>query len=127
MRKAYSSATFLLLSISTMVHAQEASLNCNGTNDLGEEVNVGISINLNRNTVLGFAGVVALITRANDSLIYFNGKDTAQLQPIVVSGIINRLTGSAIVSVYFLENTNLEATAASTTFTLVCSPTKRLL
>jgi len=115
-------AVALLLSTATMVHSQQVSLNCNGNNDIGEEVNIGISINLNRNTVLGFSGVVAIITRATDSLIYFHGKDTTQIQPIVVSGIINRITGSAIVSVYFLDNTTSEATAASTTLTLACTP-----
>jgi hypothetical protein len=127
---AIAAAVIMLLSTSAQTQATELALACNGKSTFGTREtqsinNMGVVVNLTEKTITGFIGIVANIYKSDDTTIFFQGKETFPLET-VVTGSMDRITGSVSVIINSMGDDDTPSSTASLELACAPTPTKRL-
>jgi hypothetical protein len=106
----------------------ELTLSCNGKSiDHDTEypiTNMSVVVNLTKMTVSGFVDFVANIIKVDDATIFFQGmakEAGGEIETtIVVTGNIDRITGSTSVAIYSSGNEDIPSSTSQ--LQLMCTP-----
>jgi len=130
MKKQAIAAAVIILSTSAHAQTTELTLACNGKSAFGPKEtqsinNIGVVVNLAEKTVTGFVGIVANIYKSDNTTIFFRGRETFPLET-VVTGSMNRVTGSVSVVITSMGDDDTPSSTESLELTCAPTPTKRL-